>query len=171
MNLNGRTELASPQKKGSVGIVRPRLGFGGSETKVLWTIEALKQDFDVTLITGGPVELDRLNRYYGTRLAPAETVKGGCITFVPNSGGQTEIVNHPALTFSNDEDAVSKICTVLSSAALQENLRAHLAGRARKFSVENFKSGIRHVVSELLGSRESRSNKSPEKTESCSQSL
>jgi hypothetical protein len=37
--------------------MHPRLRFGGSETGPLWTIEALKRDHDVTLITGGRVDL------------------------------------------------------------------------------------------------------------------
>jgi hypothetical protein len=44
-----------------VGIVHPRLGFGGSEAPALWTIEALKRDFDVALVTGGPIGIDQLN--------------------------------------------------------------------------------------------------------------
>lgn len=83
-------------------------------------------------------------------IAPAELVKAGAVTFVPASGGQQEIVDHPTLSFENEEDAVRKICTVLSSDALQENLRAHLAKQARKFSVENFMAEIREIVFDFL---------------------
>ena len=48
------------------------MGFGGSEAAVLWTLEALKRTCDVTLITIGEVDLQRLNAYYGTRLAPQD---------------------------------------------------------------------------------------------------
>jgi hypothetical protein len=51
-----------------VGIVHQGLGRGGSEAKALWGIEALKQDYDVSLITGGRVDLRRLNEFYGTSL-------------------------------------------------------------------------------------------------------
>jgi glycosyltransferase involved in cell wall biosynthesis len=90
----------------------------------------------------------RENEPFG--IAPAELVKAGAITFVPASGGQAEIVNHPMLTFENEDAAAQKICTVLSSAALQENLRQHLAKQARKFSAESFEAGIREVVFHLL---------------------
>ena len=42
-------------------------------------------------------------------IAVAELVKAGCLTFVPNGGGQTEIVDHPSLIFENDDDAIQKI--------------------------------------------------------------
>ena len=83
-------------------------------------------------------------------IAPAELVKAGCITFVPSSGGQTEIVDHPMLTFENEEDAARKICTVLASDALQEKLRRHLSEQAAKFSVESFQAGFRQIVFEFL---------------------
>ena len=83
-------------------------------------------------------------------IAVAESVKAGCITFVPNGGGQTEIVGHPMLTFHNHEDAVRKIGTVLSSSHAQENLRDHLAGQAQKLSVETFMGAVREIVFEFL---------------------
>jgi len=55
-----------------VAVVHPGLGFGGSEAPALWTIEALKKDYAVTLISMGDVDLERLNAYYGTSLAPAD---------------------------------------------------------------------------------------------------
>lgn len=53
-----------------IGIAHPRLGWGGSEKRVLWGIEALKKDYEVTLITAGNFRLEELNRYYGTSLHP-----------------------------------------------------------------------------------------------------
>lgn len=55
-----------------VAIVHPGLGFGGSEATVLWTVQALKDAYDVTLISGGPVDLGRLDAYYGTDLGGGE---------------------------------------------------------------------------------------------------
>jgi len=49
-----------------VGIAHPRLGLGGSEARVMWGIEALKKDYDISLITAGDVDLDILNKFYGT---------------------------------------------------------------------------------------------------------
>ena len=55
-----------------VAVIHPQLGYGGSETGALWTVEALKHDHEVTLITGGKVDLERLNAYYGTDLRLGE---------------------------------------------------------------------------------------------------
>jgi glycosyltransferase involved in cell wall biosynthesis len=52
-----------------IAIVYPRLGWGGSEARALWAITALKDDYEITLITAGPVNLPRLNEYYGTQLS------------------------------------------------------------------------------------------------------
>ena len=47
--------------RAKVAVIHPKLGSGGSESPTLWTIEALKRDYGVTLITMGGVDLDRLN--------------------------------------------------------------------------------------------------------------
>lgn len=51
-----------------VAITHVRLGWGGSEKRVLWGIQALKDGYDVTLITAGDFDLAAVNRYYGTSL-------------------------------------------------------------------------------------------------------
>lgn len=55
-------------RKLKVALFHPHLGFGGSEAAVLWTMQALRGDYDLTLISAGPVDLRRLNQYYGTAL-------------------------------------------------------------------------------------------------------
>jgi glycosyltransferase involved in cell wall biosynthesis len=90
-----------------------------------------------------------MNEAFG--IGVAEMIKGGCIAFVPDGGGQVEIVNHPALIFENDADAAQKIDAVLTHQAQQETLRAHLRQRSRAFSVETFKEAIRRVVGKFLG--------------------
>lgn len=49
-------------------IGHPLIGLGGSEACVMWLIEALKRDFDVTVATTGGWDLAALNSYYGTRV-------------------------------------------------------------------------------------------------------
>ena len=90
----------------------------------------------------------RPNEPFG--IALGETVKAGCITFVPNGGGQVEIVNHPALVFEDEADAVGKIEAVLKSSAEQEHLRDHLRQSAKRFSPESFQAQIRQVVKDFL---------------------
>jgi glycosyltransferase involved in cell wall biosynthesis len=78
--------------------------------------------------------------------AVIEMMKAGCIVFVPNEGGQIEVVNHPALIYNNVDDAVSKIERVLNDNAFQIELQKHLAKQAEKFSTERFMKEIREVV-------------------------
>jgi glycosyltransferase involved in cell wall biosynthesis len=80
----------------------------------------------------------------------AEMVKAGCLTFAPAEGGQSEIIDHEALLYRGDKDAVEKISAVLSSRALQLELSGHLRRQAQRFSTEKFMDGIRVVVDEFL---------------------
>jgi glycosyltransferase involved in cell wall biosynthesis len=95
----------------------------------------------------------RENEPFG--IAVGEMVSAGCIVFVPSGGGQVEIVDHPALIFNGENDAVEKIEAVLTSNAAQEELRHHLRQNAHKFSPESFQIKIRQVVKDFLaGHRE-----------------
>jgi hypothetical protein len=86
-------------------------------------------------------------------IAVAELVKAGCLTFVPNGGGQTEIVDHPSLTFENDDDAIHKIVSALESPALQAALVGHLRQRSCELSTERFQESVRNLVAEFLATR------------------
>ncbi len=83
-------------------------------------------------------------------IAVAELVKAGCITFVPDGGGQTEIVDHAALTFQGDDDGVNKIVRALEDRSLQEELAGHLRERSRELSTERFQETVRRLVGELV---------------------
>jgi glycosyltransferase involved in cell wall biosynthesis len=81
-------------------------------------------------------------------MAPAEMVRSGMIVWVPNGGGQVEIVgDEPALTFESDDDAVNRITQVLSSAVEQQRLREHLATRGRLFGTTRFVDEVQAIVS------------------------
>jgi len=86
-------------------------------------------------------------------IAVAELIKAGCLTFVPNGGGQTEIVDHSSLIFENDDDAIQKIVSVLQNRALQAALAEHLRERSRELSTERFQDGVRSLVAEFLGAK------------------
>lgn len=90
----------------------------------------------------------RLHEPFG--IAPAEMVKAGCITFVPNGGGQSEIVDHPALTYENEQDGARKIEAVLACEATRKSLASHLRRQSAKFSVENFVTGIQESAEGVL---------------------
>jgi glycosyltransferase involved in cell wall biosynthesis len=80
----------------------------------------------------------------------AELVKAGCIAWVPNGGGQVEIVGHPKLIYENGAQAAASIDEVLSSASLQADLRRSLAERSRNFSTSRFAAEIRGLVGAVL---------------------
>ena len=56
------------QPRPKIAIIHPDLGWGGSEACALWAMEALKDDYDVCLITSSAVEFKKLNEYYGTSI-------------------------------------------------------------------------------------------------------
>ncbi len=62
----------TPRLLPKVALVHPYIWWGGSESCALWAVEALKKDYDVTLITGGRVQLEEKNSHYGTEIRPGE---------------------------------------------------------------------------------------------------
>ncbi|MBI5641481.1 MAG: glycosyltransferase family 4 protein [Nitrospirae bacterium] len=72
--MNNSMNHTLPKGKLRIGIAHPYLGRGGSEARVMWGIEALKKDYDVSLITAGGVDLAALNRFYGTDVKSSEIV-------------------------------------------------------------------------------------------------
>lgn len=46
------------------------MGLGGSEATAAWVLQALQDDYEVTLSTSADVDWDRLNTVYGTSLRP-----------------------------------------------------------------------------------------------------
>jgi glycosyltransferase involved in cell wall biosynthesis len=85
------------------------------------------------------------NEHFG--MAPAEMVRAGMIVWVPNGGGQTEIVGDaPDLIFDDEHDAVEKIVRVTIDPSLQQRYRQYLAQRSQIFSSEHFVSAIQELV-------------------------
>ncbi|MGD2246724.1 MAG: glycosyltransferase [Candidatus Aminicenantes bacterium] len=82
-------------------------------------------------------------------VAVAELAKAGCIVWVPNGGGQVEVVDHPMLIYEDVEDAVRKITRVLEKDNLQTDLRQHLSQQSEKFSTETFSSQIKKIVQQF----------------------
>lgn len=76
----------------------------------------------------------------------AEIAKAGCIMFVPNGGGQVEIVDDPRLTYNTPKSARDKILRVLDDRKLQASLRTQLCLQAQNFSTERFVRELREVV-------------------------
>lgn len=87
-------------------------------------------------------------------MAVAELAAGGAVPFVPNSGGQKDIVGDSRLTYDGADNAVDTIESVLESPERQLEHHTDVVERSRKFSKERFRSEMRSIVSEALSERE-----------------
>ncbi len=129
-------------------------------------LEARARDAQGWLSLEGPVygeakRGDLLGHRYGLSgrrheafgMSAAEMVKAGLIVWVPRSGGQVEIVDHPDLVFDSPADAAAKIVRVLRDPGRQRALREHLRRQAAKFSLGGFVEGIRRAGEEFREAR------------------
>ena len=89
-----------------------------------------------------------LDEHFG--IAVAELVKAGSIVFVPNGGGQTEIVGMPELIYDDVDDAVAKITAVLSGNRAQQAALEKLSQQSKIFSTETFCQHMQQTVREFL---------------------
>jgi glycosyltransferase involved in cell wall biosynthesis len=80
----------------------------------------------------------------------AEMADAGCLVWVPDSGGQREIVDHKHLNYANVADAVDKISRVILDADLRDTLKNHLRERSKRFTVARYQAEIRRVVGQAL---------------------
>ena len=83
-------------------------------------------------------------------MAVAEMQLAGCVVFCPDDGGQIEVVDDARLRYRTEDEAVERIERVLGDAALRDEVRRQLRGRADRYSTEHFVEQIRAVVAELL---------------------
>jgi glycosyltransferase involved in cell wall biosynthesis len=83
-------------------------------------------------------------------MAPAEMVRAGMIVWVPNGGGQVEVVNDErALVYESDNEAVNQICRILANSVEQARLREMLETHAGQFSAMRFMSRVRELVDDF----------------------
>lgn len=71
-------------------------------------------------------------------MAVAELVLGGCLTLVHDSGGQVEIVTDFRARYVSEDDAVAKICALVQSPDLQQELAENQHHRALDLTREKF---------------------------------
>jgi glycosyltransferase involved in cell wall biosynthesis len=83
-------------------------------------------------------------------IAVAEMVKAGMIVWVPDDGGQTEIVGDSGLTFAGRDQAVSRILSVLTDPGREAALRRQLEARSAAFSSSRFVSETQALVRDVL---------------------
>jgi glycosyltransferase involved in cell wall biosynthesis len=83
-------------------------------------------------------------------IAVAEMVCSGNIVFVPNCGGQVEIIGHDSrLLYDSKEKAVEKIIHVLNHSDKQASLRRYLNSRKELFSREKFTQQLLYIMKEF----------------------
>ena len=83
-------------------------------------------------------------------IAVAEMVHGGCIPYVPDSGGQIEIVgDERRLLFGSGHNAVKKILHMLDDREMQEELGQYIHSRKNLFSTVTFIQKIQDIVREF----------------------
>jgi len=86
-----------------------------------------------------------LEEHFG--MAPAELVSAGCIVFLPNGGGQVEIVGRePRLVYTDVKEAAESILYVLEHPEEQSALRRRLAERKAAFATERFIQTVRELI-------------------------
>jgi glycosyltransferase involved in cell wall biosynthesis len=80
-------------------------------------------------------------------MAAAEMVRAGMIVWVPDGGGQVEIVGDaPRLRFATDDDAVDAILSVINHPSEEARLREHLAVHGERYGTERFITAVRDIV-------------------------
>jgi glycosyltransferase involved in cell wall biosynthesis len=95
-------------------------------------------------------------------MAVAELAAGGTIPFVPNGGGQREIVHErEELLYETVDEAVEKIDRVLSNSELQAEIRGELDDIEERFGRDRFKRTIREIVEDTLDEPESAARTAP----------
>lgn len=83
-------------------------------------------------------------------IAAAEMVRAGMIVWVPNGGGQVEIVDHPMLIYDGINDVVNKIERVIKDDFLQQEIRMHLVEQSKIFSTDRFMNEVKLLVKDFI---------------------
>lgn len=84
-------------------------------------------------------------------IAVAEMAKAGSIVFVPDGGGQREIVDFDyRVIYLNEQDAVEKIIRVLDDQDVQEMFSQKMIVLGNRFSAERFINQAKRLVKDIL---------------------
>jgi glycosyltransferase involved in cell wall biosynthesis len=83
-------------------------------------------------------------------MAPAEMMLAGMLVWVPNGGGQVEIVGgNPSLVYATEEDAARSIVQTIANPAEEGRLREQLVARGDLFSAERFVASVQQLVADF----------------------
>ena len=132
--------------------IQQRAQEAGSWVKVHISVE--RQELD-TILANSRFGLHMMEEeHFG--IAIAEMMSFGCIVFVPNGGGQVEIVGQDSgLVFKNINDAVDRICNLLDDETLQIELSERQQSRAQNFGTDQFMARLQKIVSDSVFTQQS----------------
>lgn len=112
---------------------------------IKWEKRLTRGEYEHTLVGYRYGIHPRNNEQFG--IGVAEMVRAGIIPFVPDEGGQAEIIDHDErLCWKDENDAVQKIINVLNNTELQHELRKKLWEWSQRFSAENFITAFRQII-------------------------
>lgn len=86
-------------------------------------------------------------------IAVAELGRSGCLPFIHDSGGQTEIITDPDLRFRDVDDAEKKIARVMDDPERAARLRETSMADAMRFSEQRFSDRLLEIIDEFVGDR------------------
>lgn len=103
----------------SIAVFYPNFAGGGAESVGLWILEALKNQYDVTLLTLFPLDFQQINSAYGTQLSPQNVAVKSMFPraaqkslqfLIANNSGVKKWVNHSFIGWfksqTQDDDLV-----------------------------------------------------------------
>ena len=85
-------------------------------------------------------------------IAVVEYLKAGLVPLVPDEGGTPEIVDNPALTYKDDEQAAQILAGLLKNPASLAEHQGRCLERGRYFSLENYKARQRELLATIISS-------------------
>jgi len=83
-----------------------------------------------------------------------EMVAAGIIPFVPDSGGQTEVVNHiPELKYNNTDDLADNFERVYTDISRRDRIRDELMSSSARYSKEKFDEEISNLINFVINNQ------------------
>lgn len=79
-------------------------------------------------------------------MATAELAKGGCLVFAHNSGGTPEVLGDPALLWTTEDEAVSRISALARDGVMRDSVMWRMRAHARAFTTGRFSEELRELT-------------------------
>jgi len=83
-------------------------------------------------------------------IAVAEMAAAGMIPFIPDSGGQTEIIDQKELQYDSKQECIENIMDIIDNSEKQSHLHNQLTTSVEDYTVSRFENEIRRKVDRLV---------------------